>query len=72
MLHTLLISRAAVSEEPTASQPLPSEVERVADFLSTNVIGRVVETSATPKVNGKLDSEFFRRTLYTNLEVNDE
>jgi len=66
LFSTLLMEVVAAGEEKSATS-----ISSVAEFVKTNMIGRVVETRATPKVNGKLASEFLRRVQFTNLEATE-
>lgn len=62
-------SASTASAEDSASRPFDLAV----DFIENNMIGKTLETKVVTKINkGNIETEFYRRVMYTNLLKNGD
>lgn len=65
---TVFAATAFADEPAIAAKEEHDPVQELADFVETNLIGRVVETTVKSRINGQaLDSVFIRRTAFVNV-----
>ncbi len=73
LLTSLSIAFVAASIAIAADSAIPKSFQEVADFVESNLVGKTLETKVTSKISDDtLETEFHRRTMYTNLVRTDD